>query len=361
MPQNLFWNLLAKKMAGEATTEEIQELEDLMRVHPECHYAAQHIQDIWGLPLKENQQAAQDAYLRHLNRMKKIGNAPADTQDEEEIDLLTNSPNRNIRKFVAFTSLGIAVLALVLFLVWPAKPVEIAGQKTSEVSTRMGSRSRLVLPDSSIVWLNAGSKLVYHRDFGTVSREVNLVGEAYFDVTHMPDLPFIIQTPFMQVKVLGTTFNVKSYPDESTSETSVIKGRVEVIPTQRPEEKFVLKPNEKLVLANVETSEKEPDQRRVTPMMIVRRPLTYTHNDSTVVETSWVENKLVFDDESFAEVALKMERWYAVKIIFTDRKIEAMHLTGSFVNENMEQALKALQLSSNFHYHVNQNIITITR
>jgi transmembrane sensor len=70
---------------------------------------------------------------------------------------------------------------------------------------------------------------------------------------------------------------------------------------------------------------------------------------------------LVFDAESFEEVALKMERWYAVEIIFNDRKIQHMRLTGTFVNENIQQALEALQLTSNFHYQINQNIITITK
>src|SRR5688572_20313648 len=97
MPQNRFWNLLAKKITDEATTEEIQELEELMRLHPDWHYAAQHIQDIWGLTIKENPLAAEDAYLRHLNRMKKIGLTPADQRDREN-DLIANYPNRNRTK-----------------------------------------------------------------------------------------------------------------------------------------------------------------------------------------------------------------------------------------------------------------------
>ena len=70
MLQHRFWNLLAKKLAKEATTEEIQELEELMRLHPDWHYAAQHIEDIWSLSIEDNPQAAEDSYLRHLNRMK---------------------------------------------------------------------------------------------------------------------------------------------------------------------------------------------------------------------------------------------------------------------------------------------------
>lgn len=358
MPENRFWILLAKKIAGEATAEEIQELEDLMRVHPECHYAAQHIHDIWGLTIKENPLAAEDAYLRHLNRMKKMGIAPAQS-DNDEVNLITNHPNRNTRKVLFFTLSGLTILIIVLFIIPFRKTSPPPIQKTSEVSTRMGSRSKLVLPDGSNVWLNAGSKLIYSKDFGTATREVSLIGEAYFEVTHMADVPFIIQTPAMEVKVLGTSFNVKAYPNERTTETSVIKGRVEITPKERPGEKFVLKPNEKLVLSN-EHYKKEKEQQSKTPIAVLSN-ITYSQKDSAVVETSWVENKLVFDDEEFRSLAVKMERWYAVRINFTDKKVEEMHLTGSFVNETIQQALEALQLTSNFHYQINQNIVTITK
>src|SRR4030095_4205339 len=115
MSKDLFWNLLAKKLAGEATAEEIQELEELMRVHPEWHYAAQHIEDIWGLRVKENSQAAEDAYLRHLNRMKKIGIAPLDLEYEETI-FANHHPNRNTKKVLFYSLTCLVVLmATVLF------------------------------------------------------------------------------------------------------------------------------------------------------------------------------------------------------------------------------------------------------
>jgi transmembrane sensor len=357
MPDQKFWDLLAKKITGEATVEEIRELEEVMRLHPECHYAAQHIQDIWGLSIRENPAAAEDAYLRHLNRMRKVGIAPP-VQEDERINLIPHHPNRKKRKVLFASLFSLMGIALVLFMIPARKNQQSPTQKTSEVSTRMGSRSKLLLPDGSSVWLNAGSKLTYNKDFGITSREVTLVGEAFFDVTHMPEMPFVIETAAMQVKVLGTTFNVKAYPNETTSETSVIKGRVEIIPRERPGEKFVLKPNEKLVLSNVQNNnEKQPQTK--APLVLLSS-VTYSHKDSAVVETSWVENKLVFDDESFEEVALKMERWYAITIIFKEKKLERMHLTGTFVNESVLDALTALQLTSNFHYQVNQNIVTIS-
>ena len=361
MPEYQFWNLLAKKITGEATAEEMQELEELMRVHPEYHYAAQHIQDIWGLSSKEDPQAAEESFNRHLNRMKKMGIA-LNTLDEEEIE--TTRPKRNIKKLLLIGTMGVVALALFFYLrpVHPSSQVSVP--KTSEVSTRLGSRSKLVLPDGSTVWLNAGSKLVYNRDFGNTSREVSLVGEAFFDVTHMADMPFVIQTPAMEVRVVGTSFNIKAYPNESTTETSVIRGRVEIHPLKRPGQKFLLTANEKLVLSNTQVqNEKQPNNKM--PMVVLGN-ITYSKKDSTVVETSWVENKLVFDDEPFTSVAAKMERWYGVKISFAGKKLGEIHLTGTLVNESIQEALDAFQISCNFsgnsfHYHINQNIVTITK
>jgi len=357
MSQNQFWNLLAKKLAGEATAEEIQELEELMRVHPDCHYAAQHIEDIWGLKTKENPQPAEDAYLRHLNRMKKIGIAPPDSEDEETI-LANHHPNRNRKRILVFSLAGLAILAIALFFNPFKKRGEIPIPTTSEVLTRMGYRStRLVLPDGSIVWLNAGSKLAYDKDFGTSRREVSLEGEAFFEVTKMPDLPFIVQAPGMQVKVLGTSFNVKSYLNESTTETSVIHGTVEVILKQKGQV-FVVRPSDKLVLFNVNKNE---NKEQPTNLRVAFDKIRYFEKDSSVVETAWVENKLAFDAEPFAEVAMKMERWYAVKIIFEDEAIAQTRLTGTFTTESIEKALEALQFTYNFKCHINQNIITITK
>jgi ferric-dicitrate binding protein FerR (iron transport regulator) len=225
----------------------------------------------------------------------------------------------------------------------------------------MGSRTRLVLPDGSTVWLNAGSRLTYSKDFGSRNRNVTLTGEAYFDVTKSAELPFVIQTPAMQVKVVGTAFNIKSYPGERTSETSVIRGSVEIIPKARPGEKYVLKPNEKLVVANAikEKDNKQPD--RPSKPLIALGSLTYYPADSLVVETSWVDNKLVFDNEAFSDVALKMERWYGMTIEFRNKQLQEMRLTGSFVNETIYEALNALQISGGFNYSIRQNTVVISK
>ena len=112
----------------------------------------------------------------------------------------------------------------------------------------------MLLPDGSTVWLNAGSRLTYDSLYGTTLREVTLSGEAYFDVVKNPKKPFIIHTGKINIRVLGTVFNVKSYPEEQTIETSLIKGSIEVSFPSQPSKKIILKPNQKLIIDKTETN-----------------------------------------------------------------------------------------------------------
>jgi ferric-dicitrate binding protein FerR (iron transport regulator) len=250
----------------------------------------------------------------------------------------------------------------------------VANGDKSEISTRYGSRTKLLLPDSTQVWLNSGSKLTYDKTYGNGTREVSLSGEAYFDVVKNPTHPFVIHTVNIDIKVLGTAFNVKSFPNEKNTETSLIRGSIEVTFKNRPSEKIILKPNEKLITANEEpvkdSAQKEAQQEKSKPAtakeaarqdpLVMVSHLTYEPHDGTIVETSWMENKLIFRSETFEELAIKLERWYGISIRFTDEEIKPRRLTGVFENESLQQALEALQLITPFAYKMNKSEVMIS-
>jgi transmembrane sensor len=188
-------------------------------------------------------------------------------------------------------------------------------------------------------------------------RNVKLTGEAYFDVVHNAEKPFVIHTTAMDIKVLGTEFNVKSYPDESTTEASLIRGSIEVTLKDRRAEKIVMKPNEKLIVSN----EQENKVKTIIPAkkslnhsdpIISLGHLNYFSLDSTILETSWVNNRLIFEDESFEQVATKMSRWYGVSFEFGDADIQKLRFTGNFKNESIEDALKAMQITADFSFRI---------
>ena len=367
MTQDRFWILLAKKFSTEATKSELIELEELMRLYPELISSAQHVQNIWDMPVKENMQASKEEFIEQLHKMYSAGIDISTWEKAGPSEGIKFQSNEQLFKKRWFPWLAAACIVAVIAILFTKNIVTkqkiTVDSLANEVATQNGSKSKVVLPDGSTVWLNADSKLTYEKDFGKAGRRVTLEGEAFFDVKKLPGVPFIIKTKVIEVKVLGTAFNIKSYSNELTTETSLVRGQVEITVNKRPGDKYILKPNNKLIVANeaeeeIKTSGKKEGKK--IPLVSLEH-LTYYERDSTIIETSWKENRLVFQDESFADIANKLERWYNVQLVFSDKSLETEHLTGSFANETIFQALEALQITTDFHFKIEQNNILLTR
>lgn len=365
MSQEKFWVLLSKKLSNEASASELEELQGLIVSHPEWQYAIQNLEDLWKHQPGKDSLLEDDAFMLHMHRMTELGTPLESPQN--------STPFSTAKKFQLKWYWAAAAIIVIAIAGWrfvsnsKGKEDILADQSSiNEISTRPGSKSKIQLPDGSTVWLNAGSKLSYNKDFGTGVREVSLSGEGFFDVVKMNGKPFVIHTSSINIKVLGTAFNVKAYPDDKKTETSLIRGSVEVTIKNRPNDKIILSPSEKLVVENdvVVTREKRnatadvPDA--INPMMSLNK-LTYNPSDSAVVETQWIENKLVFRDESFDELVVRLERWYDVEIELNDPKIKEKRISGSFQNETIDQALEALKISIPFRHEKTGKKILIHR
>lgn len=362
------WNLIAKKLAGEASPEELLRLEQALREDPELHYSLQAIYDVWNANPQPQQEYIERAFAGHEKRLKAL--AP-DYVDDYVARPLPDDPVHPRRKFLHLLA-AISFFLLVFAGIWLATRPRSANaglanlepKKPSEVSTQYGTRTKLLLPDGSSVWLNAGSRLLYDSAYGLSLREVSLTGEAFFDVAPNKQKPFIIHTGNINIRVLGTAFNVKSYPGEKTIETSLIRGKIEVSFKDHSLADVILKPNQKLVIsadtqAIATQGEKSPAPGVKHPAQVLLRQVSHFGPDSLVSETAWVENKLVFQDQSFSDLARQMERWYGVRIRFDDNSLDDLHFTGSFEKENIQQALRALQLLSQFKFSIRQGEVLI--
>lgn len=366
------WQLVAKMLAGEATEQDLEELGHLLRNNPDLHYPLQTITGLWRQSDPDEQKRAEEAFSRHLDRMAALS-----------IDYGTNdpggqkAPSKRNRRLITIIGSALAAAAITGLLLYrsPAASgkVSAATAQVSEVVTRNGSRTNLYLPDGTRVWLNAGSRITYNKDFGesnkgsgaSASREVNLAGEAFFDVAHNPARPFIIHTRRIDIKVLGTSFNVKSYPSDKTTETILIHGSIEVAIRNKANKKIILRPNEKLVVDNEDSATL---QRHISthpatnleehPPVVIQKP-TYEHTTGAMVETSWVNDRLIFQEETFGELARQMERWYGVTINFAKPELQMLQFTGSFRQETIQQALDALTLTAAFNYTISGTQINI--
>ena len=373
------WNLIAKKLSGEASPEELRELEALLRNNPELHYPMQTISDLWKGPGRGDKREAEIAFNRHLDRMNdlKIDYQPAAASTQEGLSETAVYPwpetkTRSRRSIFVLSSIFGALLIMVWFYSRPssqapatvAAPIsQVPAPAGSEIFTASGSRTHLTLPDGTLVWLNAGSRINYEKNFGTSFREVSLIGEAFFDVAPNANKPFVIHTARIDVRVLGTRFNVKSYPTEKTTEATLIRGSIEVSVKNKSRDRIILKPNEKLVVSNEDSISRQPAPRRKevresASLVTISKP-TYERNSGAVIETSWIDNKLIFQDEAFTDLTRQMERWYGVTIRFDSERQEELRFTGIFEKETVQQALDALKLTANFNYSIEGTQITI--
>ncbi|MCU0374682.1 MAG: FecR family protein, partial [Chitinophagaceae bacterium] len=236
----------------------------------------------------------------------------------------------------------------------------------SEVFTSTGSQTNITLQDGTKVWLNANSKLTYANDFNGNTREVSLSGEAFFDVVSNKSKPFIIHTAKIKVKVTGTSFNVRAYPDENRTETSLINGKVEVSLLKNPEKIYHLRPSEKLVLNDEQPVGNLTEKNKMVAAIPVQQPIpilkriAFDPLDSIPVETAWLNHQLAFYEETLREVADKMEKWYGVNIEFTKPGLEKLVFTGKFEKETLEEALDALKFIGKFNFHINQKTVIIS-
>jgi len=377
------WNLIAKKLTGEASPEELQELEALLRGNPELHYPMQTMTDLWKSSNPEDHKMAERAFNRHLDRMEdlQIDYLPASALSQDAINtIIGGGPsidvpeerstrwNSSRKKTLIVSALCLLIVTGFLFMRSGSKSPLALNQSPAlktgnEFFTQYGARTNLVLPDGTRVWLNAGSRITYDKNYGTTIREVGLTGEAFFDVAHNSGKPFVIHTARIDIRVLGTSFNVKSYPSDKTTETTLVRGSIEVSIKDRPTEKIILKPNEKLVVANDDSTlqRNNPTHPGVAvedALVSIRKP-TYDSTTGDIIETSWIQDKLIFQDEEFRDLASQMERWYGMTFRFTNPRQATWRFTGNFQKETIQQALDALKLTQAFNYSIEGNQITI--
>lgn len=375
MTELRFSELLAKKLSGEITPEELYELELYVKAHPEDQYFQELLTTWWSGSTEESSslQSGQEDHFKYI--LQKASEQPA-------LVALPNTDNQD-SIFHRFKWLKYAVAASVIgvvALLWVFNDGNVQddanklASQENEIVAKKGTKSRLLLPDGTQVWLNSDTKLVYKSDFNDSLREVSLEGEAYFDVVKNPKKPFIVHTSGISIRVLGTAFNVKSYPQESVIEATLVRGLIEVERNSEPHaSRILLRPNEKLTyskpLNKIDGVEKIGGTEAITSAPVAKSKaqsieissIPKNLTDSLRMETSWVYGKLLFEGDSFRDLAQKMERWFNVKITFKNNKVASYRFRGVFADENIEEALNALELTNPFKYTINGNEVLIDK
>lgn len=218
-------------------------------------------------------------------------------------------------------------------------------------SSKAGEKKTFTLKDGTVITLNGATTITLDPEFNVKNRKLSLKGEAYFTVKHDEKMPFQVETSLLAIKDLGTIFNVRAFPEDPFTETTVIEGSVEVSALTQPEKQVILKPSYKLKFRNaVPQAAAAVSPGRIDTTSFIVTELKINTGAKTFMETEWVQNRLAFNDESFAVIALKLERWYNVKIEFENERVKAYKFVGTFENQSLQEVLDILQISRHFNY-----------
>ena len=225
----------------------------------------------------------------------------------------------------------IPLIAISASLYFSTKPSQTNAQAWLEINVPEGARIEFLLPDSTSGWLNSGAKLKYPAEF-TRNRKVELVGEAFFKVKHIEFSDFTVGVKDMDIKVLGTKFNVSAYANEAVTEVVLKEGKVEINGTTAAFS-HTLHPGEKISY-NHETSS-----------------INSTAVDPNVY-SAWTNGYLVIDNEPLSQVAKKLERWYSAEISIQDEALKNFRFKATFQEETLEEVLRFIAMTTPIAYKI---------
>lgn len=243
----------------------------------------------------------------------------------------------------------VAIIALVcgissLFFMWRSEKRALEAvleYKEYVVEVPAGAKSKMTFPDGSVVWLNAGSKMKYDSNFAKESRTVELLGEGYFEVSKNKELPFVVNTEKLAVKVLGTKFNLKSYEEDSEVKVTLKEGAVAISDLSIDSIPIVLSPNQRFTY-------KKADQT-----------IQVDSVDASHIE-NWRNGTIVFDKVSLNEIVKELRRLYNIPIRIEDNNLKQIVYYSDFQeNVSVEKVLEILSSGNKFRYEVKPELIRI--
>ncbi len=326
MKQNTPWHIISKYFQKQATAEELAKLEQ------------------WLAENKENEILLADAF----NVYTVTDSVPEPMSPD--LEKAWQRINRRIAqrrlplKQWALKIKYAAAIAAILFIgflsswfLLGVKNNQILQQQT-EVVTPMGQKSMVVLPDSSIVWLNSGSSLKYNGSFNVKEREVVLTGEAYFEVHKNTSKKFRVKTGILYVDVYGTAFNVKNHNDDKFQEITVAEGRVGI--AGKSGEIRQLTRGEQAVLDKASNK------------------IAFTKNVPGII-SAWKNDELIFDNTPLEEAIKYLERWYGVHITI-DNAMKGKHsYTFKVKTESFREMLEMMKVMTPLEYEINGKEVKI--
>jgi transmembrane sensor len=254
----------------------------------------------------------------------------------------------NKRSLQFIYTIAASMLLTVLSVVYYADHISKAGRApglfaTEVQKTPKGKKQHLLLEDGTEVWLNANSVLKYEKNFADQAiREVYLEGEAFFDVTHDEKRPFIVRTSGLAIRVLGTTFNVRSYAEDHVVETTLVDGKVTIASGSEDRmEPVTLLPNQQALFSK-------------NSKTMALEAAVNTEN-----YIAWRNGWMIFDDKPFRYIKETLERWYDVSIVMEDENSLSCSFSAKFQDKTLQEVLEIFKMTESISYRIVGNQVFI--
>lgn len=223
-------------------------------------------------------------------------------------------------------------------LIYDTLPPIVDTMEYHTLAVGMGGEYRLTLSDGTVVWLNSASALRYPVHFTGNEREVELWGEAYFDVRQDKKRPFRVKSGNFNVEVLGTSFDIMNYSDERFAQITLATGKLRV---NKGDDQVIMQPNQQVQIDGDRLDLREVDARYYT---------------------SWIDNKFMFDDETLDVIVRKLARWYNLGYEFRDTTLMKTRFSGQLLKyKDITKAFDLLELTTDVEFSINQDKIMIMR
>ena len=206
-------------------------------------------------------------------------------------------------------------------------------KRYTTVSTTAGQNSKIILPDSSVIWLNSGTTLSYNTDFSLNNREIRLQGQAFFQIARNEKMPLFVTVNGFRVKVLGTKFDISAYPEDYNINVVLETGSVELLHEHDQSFDHILKPGEKA----------EFDIK--TKNVLIGPVNVYKY-------TSWKDGVLIFENAQMDEALEKLERWYNIRIEVKDPEIYGLIFNATIINESVDEIFDLIRYTCSVHYKI---------
>jgi transmembrane sensor len=330
MDKDKIWSHISRKITGEGTSDDDSQVDDWLNEKPSNKQLYNRLAETWNF-----QNPSSNKYHTLFEALKR------------RITVYENRPRKLFYRTNIFKAAAIlAVILLSNFMVYRyhgnPKPEIVSWQ---EIVVPRGNRMKLVLPDSTSIWLNNETKLRYASNFSSGNREVELSGEAYFEVHHDAKHPFVVNIGAQKIKVLGTKFSVNAYPEDQFIETSLVSGLV-VFQSDHAingNSEFRLDPGYSLFY--------DKQNNNISTQKIQSSYYEY-----------WENGVYAFKDESFESLALKIKRIFNIEIVFEDSFLKSKTYTGTInINDNIFLFMEAIRRTSvePIEYKFNKNIIYV--